>query len=90
MPILATYRLVPRNGVPDLKGRKHFFWKSGSSFEYALPQNPWLKQMKHYCGPGNTQRILQKHGVEPIVFLDHAQWLKQVCKQPVATDRSGS
>jgi len=90
LPMLATYRLVPRNGVPDLKGRKHFFWKSGSSFEYALSQNPWLKQMKHYCGPGNTQRILQKHGVEPIVFLDHAQWLEQVCKQPVATDRSGS
>src|SRR5439155_4149281 len=76
MPTLATYRLVPRNGVPDLKGRKHFFWKSSSSFEYALSQNPWLKQMKHYCGPGNTQRILQKHGVEPLVFLDHGQWLE--------------
>ena len=78
MPILATYRLVPRDGVPDFKGRKHFFWKSGSSFEYALSQNPWLTEMKHYCGPGNTQRVLQKHGIEPFVFLDHSRWLEEM------------
>ena len=78
MPVLATYRLVPRNGLLDLKGRKHFFWKSGSTFEYALSQNPWLKDMKHYCGPGNTFRILRQHGIEPVVFLDHEQWLKEM------------
>jgi hydroxymethylbilane synthase len=78
MPALATYQLVPRNGAVDLKGRRHFFWKSGSSFEYALAQNPWLRDMKHYCGPGNTQLTLRKHGIEPIVFLDHEQWLKEI------------
>ncbi len=78
IPTLATYRLVPRDGGLDLTGRKHFFWKSGSSFEYALSQNPWLQEMMHYCGPGNTQRILRKHGVEPTVFLDHEQWLEEM------------
>ena len=28
--------------------------------------------MTHFCGPGNTQRILEKNGVQPHVFLDHA------------------
>ena len=78
IPTRATYRLVPRNGGLDLAGRKHFFWKSGSSFEYALSQNPWLKEMNHYCGPGNTQRILRKHGIAPVVFLDHEQWLEEM------------
>ncbi|HXI25795.1 MAG TPA: hydroxymethylbilane synthase [Pyrinomonadaceae bacterium] len=78
IPTLATYRLVPRDGGLDLAGRKHFFWKSGSGFEYALSQNPWLKEMSHYCGPGNTQRILRMHGVEPRVFLDHEQWREEM------------
>jgi hydroxymethylbilane synthase len=78
IPTLATYRLMPRDGGLDLAGRKHFFWKSGSSFEYALSQNPWLREMSHYCGPGNTQRILRKHGVVPVVFLDHEQWLEEM------------
>ena len=78
IPTLATYRLKPRDGRLDLTGRKHFFWKSGSSFEYALSQHPWLMEMSHYCGPGNTQRILRKQGVEPVVFLDHEQWLEEM------------
>ncbi len=78
MPALATYRLIALNGSPDLKGRNYFFWKSGSSFEHALSLNPWLKEMTHFCGPGNTQRTLRKHGIEPFVFLDHAQWLEEM------------
>jgi len=78
IPTLATYRLVPRDGGLDLAGRQHFFWKSGSSFAYALSQNPWLQEMSHYCGPGNTQRILRKHGIEATVFLDHEQWLEEM------------
>ena len=78
MPALASYRLVPKNRHLDLEGKTHFFWKSGSSFEYALSLNPWLQQMTHACGPGNTQRILQKHGIHPMVFLDHEQWLEEM------------
>jgi len=80
MPTVATYRLVPKNGHLNLEGRTHFFWKSGSSFEYALSLNPWLKQMTHFCGPGNTQRILLRNGVQPHIFLDHARWLEEMSK----------
>jgi hydroxymethylbilane synthase len=76
LPTLATYRLVPKNGYVELKGKTYFFWKSGSSFEHALSLNPWIKEMTHFCGPGNTQRILERNGVQPYVFLDHAQWLE--------------
>jgi hydroxymethylbilane synthase len=84
MQTLATYRLVPKGESIGLQGKKYFFWKSGSAFEYALSQNAWLKEMAHFCGPGNTQRILQKHGVEPHIFLDHSQWLEQMVSEPGA------
>jgi hydroxymethylbilane synthase len=80
-PILGTYRLVPKDDRADLEGKKYFFWKSGSSFEHALSQNVWLKEMTHFCGPGNTQLILARNGVEPNVFLDHAQWLREMSEQ---------
>jgi len=75
---VGTYRLVPGSGHMDLQGKTYFFWKSGSSFEHALSLNPWIKSMAHFCGPGNTQRILEKNGVQPHVFLDHAQWQREM------------
>ncbi len=81
MPNIATYRLVPKSGDLNLEGKTHFFWKSGSSFEYALSLNPWLRQMTHFCGPGNTQRILLRNGIEPHIFLDYARWLEEMSKQ---------
>jgi hydroxymethylbilane synthase len=77
---LPTYRLIPKDVGPNLKGKQYFFWTSGSSFERALELNPWMKSMTHFCGPGNTQRTLQCHGIEPHIFLDHEQWLKEVCQ----------
>jgi hydroxymethylbilane synthase len=82
MPVLATYRLLPNDQAVELSGKKYFFWKSGSSFEYALSKNPWLKQMTHFCGPGNTQKILDRHGIKPHVFLDHAEWLQHILSEP--------
>ena len=78
MPTVATYRLVPVNGNPRLQGSRYFFWKSGSSFEQALSLNPWIREMTHFCGPGNTLEILRRNGIEPFVFLDHAQWLEEM------------
>jgi len=78
MPTLATYRLAPNNSHVDLEGKTYFYWKSGSSFEHALSLNPRIKEMTHFCGPGNTQRILEKNGVQPHVFLDHTHWLKEM------------
>lgn len=82
MPTAATYRLLPRNEGIDLRGKRYFFWKSGSSFEQALMLNPWLREMTHFCGPGNTQRILERNGVTAHVFLDHKQWLDEMCQNP--------
>ncbi|MDX6306099.1 MAG: hydroxymethylbilane synthase [Blastocatellia bacterium] len=78
VPTLATYRLVPKDGQRDLKGKSYFFWKSGSSFEHALSLNPWIRSMNHFCGPGNTVRILERNGIQPHVFLDHEQWLREM------------
>lgn len=78
LPVLATYRLVPGNGQVDLVGKKYFYWQSGSGFEHALSLHPWVRSMTHFCGPGNTQRILERNGVQPHVFLDHAQWLEEM------------
>lgn len=78
MPVTPTYRLVPQTGAVNLDGKHYLFWKSGSSFEHALKCDPAIKDRIHFCGPGNTQRIIESHGIEPHVFLDHAQWLKEM------------
>jgi hydroxymethylbilane synthase len=76
--MLPTYRLIPKESSPTLEGKQYFFWTSGSSFEQALQLHPWMKSLTHFCGPGNTQRALQRHGIEPHVFLDHEQWLREM------------
>src|SRR5688572_19528658 len=80
MQQLPTYRLIPKDSSPDLQGKHYFFWTSGSSFERALSLNPWMKSMTHFCGPGNTQLILEKHGIKPHIFLDYEQWLLEMCQ----------
>ncbi len=87
LPLLATYRLVPRNGrivsggpdgLGDLQGREYFFWTSGSSFRQAIAVAPWLREKTHFCGPGNTCQALVEAGIEPHVFLDQQQWLAEM------------
>ena len=78
MPALPTYRLISKDSGPNIEGKRYFFWTSGSSFERALQLHPWMKSMTHFCGPGNTQQTLQRHGIDPHVFLDHEQWLREM------------
>jgi hydroxymethylbilane synthase len=40
MPTLTTYHLTPRAEALDLRGRRCFFWSSGSSFMHALTHHP--------------------------------------------------
>ncbi len=89
MDTVATYRLVARDEAIDLRGKEYFFWTSGSAFAYAWSRNPWIKDMTHFCGPGNTQKILQRHGIEPHVFLDHAQWLNEMAASNRERQRPG-
>lgn len=78
MATLATYRLIPAGEQIDLAGRKYFFWTSGSNFKMALAANPWLREMTHFCGPGNTARALRNFGIEPHISLDHETWLEEM------------
>ena len=75
---VATYSLVPNDYCPDLRDKKYFYWTSGSAFERALSLNPWIAEMTHFCGPGNTERTLRRKGIKAFVFLDHEQWLKEM------------
>jgi len=75
---LATYRLIPKVDAPNIEGKEYFFWSSGSAFERALSLNPSLKSMTHFCGPGNTQKALERNGVQPHIFLSHEQWLREM------------
>jgi hydroxymethylbilane synthase len=72
---LATYRLVLQTQKPDLRGKTHFFWSSGSGFRAALALFPEIRDKQHACGPGSTfhtiQNILQS---PPQVFLDFDDW----------------
>jgi len=77
---LGTYRLVPKADAPNIEGKQYFFWSSGSAFERALSLNPWLKAMTHFCGPGNTQKALERNGVEAHVFLSREQWLTEMSR----------
>ncbi|MES2965396.1 MAG: hydroxymethylbilane synthase [Bdellovibrionota bacterium] len=58
MPICATYELVPRPDAPDLKGRTHFYWMSGSAFDRALELHPEIRDAFHSSGPGLTHEHL--------------------------------
>ena len=74
---LATYRLEPKADGPDLRGKTHFFWMSGTSFERARELWPEpIAAGHHACGPGRTHEFLcAQTGLRnpPKVFvgLDH-------------------
>lgn len=78
---LATYQLVPKEEAPNLEGKTHFYWMSGSSFLRAVSLEPRLRGAYHFCGPGNTYRIIRQNlGAEGRVFvsLSHSEWLKEM------------
>lgn len=59
--LLPTYRLISRKPAPDVTGYTHFFWKSGSQFEYFLRSNPCLHGAYHGSGPGHTHTTIVRH-----------------------------
>ena len=78
---LATYRLCPSKKSPDLSGKRHFFWKSGSSFERALSLFPEIEKGTHYCGPGHTAECIESRlgpGRKPVIFLNEDDWLNKL------------
>jgi len=65
LPLVATYRLVPESEPIDLSHCTHFFWRSGSQFEFYLTRNPHLRTAVHGCGPGHTATTIRRHLIAP-------------------------
>ena len=78
LPTLATYSLKPKATTPDLTGREMFFWTSGSNFLRALALHPWLNEKPHACGPGHTQQVIERAGLQPHIFLSREGWLREM------------
>lgn len=77
MEMIPTYELHSIKPPPDIRGKTHFFWMSGSSFQRALELYPEiLSEGYHGCGPGNTYKILAKllPSDRLRVFLDFENW----------------
>lgn len=83
MPLLPTYALNEQILNEDeretllqfLREKTHFYWMSGSLFEYCLQAVPALRKRHHSCGPGNTHLILKQnlgtnHPVEIFTGID--------------------
>ena len=73
---LAYYKLDAKSSaLPDLKGKKAFFWMSSSSFEKAYELYPAeISEGFHACGPGRTfdhlsQQSVLKHPPEVFISL---------------------
>jgi hydroxymethylbilane synthase len=85
MPELFTYDLLPRAEVPNLAGKRDFYWMSGSAFVAALAKYPDIRGARHSSGPGRTHETLRailgkdaKIGIE----LNYAAWLTRVKGTP--------
>jgi hydroxymethylbilane synthase len=59
MSAVGTYRLVPKEALPVLTGRTHFFWMSGTSFDVAIKHDPSIRSASHASGPGLTAQHLR-------------------------------
>ncbi|MBC7371253.1 MAG: hydroxymethylbilane synthase [Bdellovibrionaceae bacterium] len=79
MKTVATYQIAISTDAWAIGKREAFYWHSGSQFLAALAKDLALKEKNHFCGPGNTYKILRdKLGPEASieVYLDEEDWRK--------------
>lgn len=82
-PVLPTYQLLLKaKGTPDLSGKTHFFWMSGSTLRAALAKYPdLLKAGHHSSGLGSTFDLLNMEipdKARASAFLSRSQWMNFV------------
>lgn len=81
LPLLATYRLREKAQIPNLSGKKFFYWMSASAFEVALKHYPEILTAQHASGPGHTadhlRQVLGPQGRLEI-YLDFSDWKKSL------------
>ena len=80
---LFTYRLTKNKITEDLSEKSHFYWMSGSAFEYAIEQFPTILEKFHSCGPGNTYEIIKKNVTEDRIkiFLNYEDWKDEITNE---------
>jgi hydroxymethylbilane synthase len=77
---IATYKLKRLDIKEDLSQKTHFYWMSGSAFEYVLERFPTISDCFHACGPGNTYEIIKKKIKEDkiTIFLSYDEVAKNL------------
>ncbi|MCE9501098.1 MAG: hydroxymethylbilane synthase [Leptospira sp.] len=76
---LYTYELELRNPVPEITGKKYFYWMSGYQFDLVFGKNPEIKNAFHASGPGITKSHIEKklgNGAHVDVFLNFDDWFQ--------------
>lgn len=77
---VATYALSAVAQSPDLRGRTHFYWMSGTAFDRAVQLQPEILSAQshvHASGAGHTHDHLKRHlplGSTPLVYLSVEQF----------------
>jgi hydroxymethylbilane synthase len=77
---LFTYKLTRNKIDENLSKKTHFYWMSGSAFEYAIEEFPLILEKFHSCGPGNTYEIIKKNVTEDRIkiFLNYEDWKNEI------------
>ncbi len=77
---LFTYKLIKNKINENLSKKTHFYWMSGSAFEYAIEEFPAILEKFHSCGPGNTYEIIKKNVTEDRIkiFLNYEDWKNEI------------
>lgn len=74
-----TYELTKPEINGDLSNKTHFFWMSGSLFDYAIGKVPEIRNAVHSCGPGITYDHIRKRlgsDSKIEIFLNYEDWKK--------------
>ena len=80
---LFTYSLIKNKINQDLSKKTHFYWMSGSAFQYAIEEFPKIIDKFHSCGPGNTYEIIKKNVTEDRIkiFLTYEDWKDEITNE---------
>ncbi len=81
MKLLVTYTLEEIEQSLNLSKKTHFYWSSGSNFDFCFTRYPEIKNAWHFCGPGHTFDHIKKciGSEEKLrVCLDFEDWLSKV------------
>ncbi len=76
---ITTYQLEFPEKIPNLKNKTHFFWKSGSQFDWLTQAYPQILLAYHACAPGLTSKHVLENAKGPVkIFLDYKDWLSYI------------